>query len=82
MSSAGCWQARVACVAGLERQLVTDVAVGPLGCGYGGLDWVDVEPLIHTRLTPVADLVDIRIFPPAPTDRQASSPPARVQVAD
>ncbi|MET9313152.1 macro domain-containing protein [Kribbella sp. NPDC003505] len=41
------------------------IAVPPLGCGYGGLDWAVVEPLIHHGLAAVADDVDVRVFPPA-----------------
>jgi O-acetyl-ADP-ribose deacetylase (regulator of RNase III) len=41
------------------------IAIPPLGCGNGGLDWTEVEPLIHRHLTPIAEQVDIRIFPPA-----------------
>jgi O-acetyl-ADP-ribose deacetylase (regulator of RNase III) len=40
------------------------IAIPPLGCGNGGLDWANVEPLIHRGLAPVADDVDVRVFPP------------------
>ncbi len=26
------------------------IAVPPLGCGHGGLDWADVRPLMHAAL--------------------------------
>ncbi|MEU4290795.1 macro domain-containing protein [Kribbella sp. NPDC026596] len=43
---------------------LTSIALPPLGCGNGGLAWVDVEPLIHRGLASVADHVDIRVFAP------------------
>jgi O-acetyl-ADP-ribose deacetylase (regulator of RNase III) len=42
---------------------IRSVAVPPLGCGNGGLDWAQVEPLITNALTSLAD-VDVRLFPP------------------
>ncbi|ADB29303.1 Appr-1-p processing domain protein [Kribbella flavida DSM 17836] len=44
---------------------ITSIALPPLGCGNGGLDWADVEPLIHSYLGPVAHKTDVRIFAPA-----------------
>jgi hypothetical protein len=39
------------------------IAVPPLGCGNGGLDWRDVQPLINEAL---GDLPDLRVlvYPP------------------
>lgn len=51
-------------VAVIRRENITSIAVPPLGCGQGGLDWSDVEPLIRTKLAELED-VDIRIYPPA-----------------
>lgn len=40
------------------------IAIPPLGCGLGGLDWHrDVEPLVLEALEPVAD-VDVRLYAP------------------
>jgi O-acetyl-ADP-ribose deacetylase (regulator of RNase III) len=42
------------------------VAVPPLGCGLGGLDWSDVSGRIVQSMTPVAeDDVDVLLYPPA-----------------
>lgn len=42
---------------------IKSIAVPPLGCGNGGLDWADVRPLIVRKL---GDLeADVRLFPPA-----------------
>lgn len=43
----------------IRDEAITSIAVPPLGCGHGGLAWVDVEPLIHARLD---DLDDVRVL--------------------
>jgi O-acetyl-ADP-ribose deacetylase (regulator of RNase III) len=43
---------------------IRSVAIPPLGCGNGGLNWRDVEPRILTSLKPLAGAVDVLIFPP------------------
>src|SRR5690242_5588941 len=49
----------------IDEHGLQSIAIPPLGCGNGGLDWADVEPVIHRILGSVADHVDIRIFAPA-----------------
>lgn len=51
-------------VAVIKQEQIRSIAVPPLGCGYGGLDWAEVEPLIRAKLEPLHD-VDVRIYPPA-----------------
>lgn len=41
---------------------ITSIAVPPLGCGHGGLNWSEVEPLIHEKLGGLG--VDVMVFPP------------------
>jgi O-acetyl-ADP-ribose deacetylase (regulator of RNase III) len=41
---------------------IRSVAVPPLGCGNGGLDWADVRPLIDKQLGGLD--VDVLIYPP------------------
>lgn len=43
---------------------ITSIAVPPLGCGNGGLDWNDVEPRIRRAFEPLADQVEVRVFAP------------------
>lgn len=43
---------------------ITSIAVPPLGCGSGGLNWTDVEPLIRRTLGVLSDL-DIELFAPS-----------------
>jgi len=47
----------------IERLHITSIALPPLGCGNGGLEWSDVRPLIEKALASLPE-VDIVIFPP------------------
>jgi O-acetyl-ADP-ribose deacetylase (regulator of RNase III) len=42
---------------------ITSIAVPPLGCGNGGLDWAQVRPLILAAFAHVPQ-VDVQLFPP------------------
>lgn len=53
---------------------ITSIAVPPLGCGNGGLDWRDVEPRIESAFAPLRDSVDVRVYPPE------GAPPAREMI--
>lgn len=44
------------------------IAIPPLGCGNGGLDWRDVQPLIHKAFEALPQ-VDVMLFPPGTTPR-------------
>lgn len=52
-----------ALVEAIERNDIRSVAIPALGCGHGGLDWADVEPLIRQALQPLFE-VDFRLYPP------------------
>jgi O-acetyl-ADP-ribose deacetylase (regulator of RNase III) len=46
------------------RQLgIESIAVPPLGCGNGGLNWVDVEPRIRAAFEALPE-VDVRLYAP------------------
>jgi O-acetyl-ADP-ribose deacetylase (regulator of RNase III) len=42
---------------------IKSIALPPLGCGNGGLDWSDVKPIIAEKLSSLSD-VDIIVFSP------------------
>jgi len=47
----------------IEEKTITSIALPPLGCGNGGLDWRVVRPLIERQLSGLED-VDIVVFEP------------------
>lgn len=47
----------------VREKSISSIAVPPLGCGSGGLDWAEVKPLIESAFEQLPD-VDVRIFPP------------------
>ncbi len=47
----------------IERLHIRSIALPPLGCGNGGLDWNDVFPRIKAALAPLKD-VRVLVFPP------------------
>jgi O-acetyl-ADP-ribose deacetylase (regulator of RNase III) len=58
----------------IRERGITSIAIPPLGCGNGGLDWREVEPRMLRSLKPLADTVEIRIFPPAGAPSAAEQP--------
>jgi len=51
-------------VAQVKRLGIRSIAVPPLGCGNGGLDWADVRPLIEAAFETLPG-VEVRLFEPA-----------------
>lgn len=45
-----------------EEWKLTTVAMPPLGCGNGGLEWADVGPLIYEKLSPLP--IKVVVFAP------------------
>ncbi len=60
----------VAVVRNLE---IKSIAIPPLGCGNGGLQWSEVRPLIEEAFAEAPE-VDVRVFPP-------TGPPAAAEMA-
>lgn len=52
---------------------IRSIAVPPLGCGYGGLDWNDVEPLIVDAFDRLPE-VDVKLYPPSGTPDVSTMP--------
>ena len=53
-------------VAQVKRLRIRSIAVPPLGCGNGGLEWSEVRPLIEGAFAELPD-VEVRLFEPAGT---------------
>jgi O-acetyl-ADP-ribose deacetylase (regulator of RNase III) len=77
----GHWRARSR-MADIERGLqdlirvvrelgLRSIALPPLGCGNGGLDWREVEPRIRAAAADLVD-VDVVIYPPGSTPEAAA----------
>lgn len=49
----------------IKKHKISSIAIPPLGCGNGGLDWNDVRPIIVSKLSQLND-VEISIYGPAP----------------
>jgi O-acetyl-ADP-ribose deacetylase (regulator of RNase III) len=62
-----------ALVADVERLGIRSIAVPPLGCGLGGLDWAVVRPMIESAFSSVPD-VKVMLFEPAGAPSAKSMP--------
>lgn len=47
----------------MRRLGIRSIAIPPLGCGNGGLSWVDVCPLIEVAFEPLPE-VEVLLFEP------------------
>lgn len=56
----------------IVRELgIKSIALPPLGCGNGGLEWNEVRPRIVAAFEPLADEVAVQIFEPSGAPRAA-----------
>lgn len=60
-------------VATVRRLGISSIAVPPLGCGNGGLDWADVRPMIESVFAQLPD-VHVLLYPPTGTPDSADMP--------
>lgn len=60
-------------VAVMRKHDIRSIAIPPLGCGHGGLEWADVAPLIREKLGAAPD-VDVRVYAPAGAPAAAEMP--------
>lgn len=59
----------------IKELRITSIAVPPLGCGNGGLDWRDVRPRIEAAFAALPD-VEVHLFAPAAAPEAAEMPNA------
>ncbi len=59
----------------LREKGIESVALPPLGCGNGGLDWHEVRPVIEDSLRELEGQVEVQLF--APTDVVPEAPVAK-----
>lgn len=57
----------------IRERGITSIAVPPLGCGNGGLDWAEVEPRIRAAFDALPD-VDVRVYAPAGAPKATAMP--------
>lgn len=57
----------------VQRLEIKSIAVPPLGCGYGGLEWTEVRPLIEDAFRSVPG-VRVLVFEPTGAPRPAERP--------
>ena len=66
----------------IRRMDIRSIAIPPLGCGNGGLDWNDVQPKIVAAMAEVPN-VKVAIFGPGGTpaveDMRVATKPPRIQ---
>jgi O-acetyl-ADP-ribose deacetylase (regulator of RNase III) len=60
-------------VATIRRLEIRSIAIPPLGCGNGGLDWSDVRPRIEAAFAEVPE-VQVLLYPPGRTPEAAGMP--------
>jgi O-acetyl-ADP-ribose deacetylase (regulator of RNase III) len=57
----------------VQKLGIRSIALPPLGCGNGGLDWSDVAPRIRKAFEALPD-VEVVIFPPGATPKAEAMP--------
>ena len=65
----------VALAADIKRLGIHSIAIPPLGCGNGGLNWADVRPRIEQALAKFPEL-GVQLYPPA-----GAPPPDKMPIA-
>ncbi|MEP0868602.1 macro domain-containing protein [Trichocoleus desertorum AS-A10] len=49
----------------IDSLSIKSIAIPPLGCGNGGLNWSDIRPVILEYLEPLSNSVDVFIYEPS-----------------
>lgn len=60
---------------------ITSIAIPPLGCGNGGLDWKDVKHLISNKLKSLEDICNIMIYEPSVSYKVTIKEPPKLSLS-
>lgn len=63
----------------IQQYDITSIALPPLGCGLGGLEWIDVEPLLAHYLRPLPNL---HVVVYGPNEHSNTKPPYKENTSD
>lgn len=69
-----------ALVAEIQNRGIRSVAIPPLGCGLGGLEWLDVRPRIERALAPLVDVRVLLFAPGGAHEEQPAGSPEDVKI--
>ena len=65
----------------LPKLKVKKIAIPPLGCGNGGLAWLDVKEIIENKIINLADKYDFIIFEPSSSYKAVPKRPPQISVS-
>lgn len=60
-----------ALVDAIKKYEIKSIAIPPLGCGNGNLDWKEVKPLIEKYLSDISQSIAVTVFEPGYNDQVA-----------
>lgn len=60
---------------------ISSIAIPPLGCGNGGLNWNDVRPIILNSLEPISESTEILLYEPSKYYSSVSLAPPKLNTS-
>ena len=65
----------------LPSLTVKRIAIPPLGCGNGGLDWIEVKKIVENKIYDISDKYDFIIFEPSTSYSATPKKPPQISVS-
>lgn len=65
----------------LPKLAVKKIAIPPLGCGNGGLDWAEVKKIVENKISDISDRYDFVIFEPSSSYAAIPKKPPHISVS-
>ena len=65
----------------LPKLAVKKIAIPPLGCGNGGLDWTEVKKIVENKISDISDRYDFVIFEPSSSYAAVPKKPPHISVS-